>query len=234
MSTHDLARLVLIRHALSAQNDTKNGSVFHTEESRKKVEGIPDHDIALQPEGHRQALVTGERVRERFGVPDLIVHSGYLRTIETMNGILHAYSPAERACITIEEDLLIRERHAGYTYHMTSEEAERHFPYLQPYWDLKGGFVATPPGGESLEDAVTRIAFFLEILRREHRGKKVFVITHGGMMRCFRHRLEKWTYARARAWKPGEEPKNCGVTWYEYDAHERRLVLREYNTVYWE
>lgn len=229
-----VSTLVLVRHALSIRNAAKNGSVFHTEESRKEVEGIPDHDIPLIPEGHRQARETGIGLRERFGMPDLIVHSGYLRTIETLDGILEAYPPEERAKISIEEDLLIRERHAGYTYQMTSEEAEQHFPYLQKYWDLKGGFVATPPGGESLEEAVTRVALFLEMLRRDHAGKKVFVITHGGTLRCFRHRLEKWSYARAHAWASGDEPKNCGVTWYEHDERTGQLVLREYNTVFWE
>ncbi len=31
---------------------------------------------------------------------------------------------------------------------------------------------------------------------------------------------------------PGQSPKNCGVTVYEYDSGEERLMLREYNTVY--
>jgi broad specificity phosphatase PhoE len=76
-----------------------------------------------------------------------------------------------------------------------------------------------------------RVHTFLDTLFRDRAGKKVFVVTHGGTIRCFRFLLERWNYERALRWPEGERPKNCGITVYRYDEKAERLVLGEYNIV---
>lgn len=229
------SHLVLIRHAESARNQAKpKGAVyFADEEARRTVKGIPDHDIELTPEGIRQAQESGPGIRSDYGTPDYWYHSGYKRTVQTTNGLLAAYSPEERAQIQVRHHLFLRERDPGYAYDMTEAEAEAAFPWLKEYWQTKGGFFARPPGGESLADVVNRVHDFINMLFRDRAGMKVFVTMHGGTLRCFRYLLERWDYKQAVKWAPGQQPENCGVTHYEFDPELGRLVLREYNKVYW-
>ncbi len=228
------SRLILIRHGESMRNLAKKGSVyFADDEARNTVKGIPDHEIALTEEGWRQARETGMHLRERFGAPDYFYHSGYARTKQTLQGILEAYAPSERELIQVRMNQFIRERDPGYTYDMTKEEAERNFPWLDEYWKTFGGFFSRPAGGESLADVVNRWYTFLNMLFRDRAGKKVWVTLHGGTLRCARMVLERWDYEQALRWPEGQHPENCGVTVYNFSPEQGRMVLQEYNTVYW-
>ena len=235
MSTIDRPRrLVLIRHGESRRNAAKKGETYFADEAaRALIRGVPDHKIPLTDLGHEQARKTGPPLFARFGVPDYFYHSGYQRTRETLEGVLSGYPEHLRPDIRVRENMFIRERDSGYSYDMTTEEAERDFPWLREHWKTNGGFLARPPGGESLADVTARVYTFLSTIFRDRAGQTVFVATHGGTLRCFRYLLERWTYAQAEHWPPGQSPKNCGVTVYEYDDSLGRLVLREYNTVYW-
>jgi probable phosphoglycerate mutase len=226
------ALLVLVRHAESARNQAKKGSVYFADDAaRQVVRGVPDHLIDLTADGHKQAEQTGHAVRERFGAFDAVFTSGYARTEQTAEGVLGAYTAAERARMHVKADLFIRERDPGFAYDMTTAEAEAAFPWLNEYWQTFGGFMARPPGGESLADVTGRVHTFLNTLFRDHAGQKIMVVTHGGTLRCFRFLLEGWSYAQAQRWPAGQSPANCGVTTYR-DAGDR-LELAEYNRVYW-
>src|SRR5687767_989135 len=145
------ALLVLVRHAESARNQAKKGSVYFADDAaRQVVRGTPDHLIELTEDGHKQALQTGVGIRERFGVFDYVYTSGYARTEQTAEGILAAYSEPERELMKVRMNLFIRERDPGFAYDMTRDEAETAFPWLHEYWQTFGGFMARPPGGESL------------------------------------------------------------------------------------
>ena len=225
--------LVLIRHAESERNEAKRGSVYFADDAaRERIRGIPDYKIPLTDRGQRQAIETGFAVRERFGIPNYLYHSGYLRTMHTAQLMLGAYTPEERAQIQVRANPFIRERDPGYAYDMTTEEAEAAFPWLKEHWQTFGGFFARPPGGESLADTANRVYTFLNMLFRDRRGQKVFVVTHGGTIRGFRFHLERWDYEQALRWPPGQSPKNCGVTSYQYDRVLKRLVLVESNQVF--
>ena len=225
--------LILIRHAESARNRAKKGSVYFADEyARRDIAGIPDHLIDITPEGRKRAEVTGVGLRQFYGVPDYLYHSGYKRTVETANGIIAAYTDEERARIKIRANIFIRERDAGHAYDMTEKEAEGNFPYLKEYWKTFGGFFAVPPGGESLAQMAERVYLFLNKIFRDRAGQKVFVVTHGGTIRLFRYLLERWTYEKALKWPDGQSPKNCGMTVYRFSETEKRLKLVEYNRVF--
>ena len=228
------AQLILIRHAESARNKVKKGTTyFADEEARKTVSGIPDHKIPLNPDGVIQSEKTGVYLRERFGRPDYFYHSGYLRTMQTLDGILKAFSIMEKSKINVRMNQFIRERDPGYAYDMTTEEAEAAFPWLHDHWDTFGGFFARPPGGESLSDVSGRVYTFLNTLFRDRVGMRVWAVLHGGTLRAVRFILERWTYDQALKWSAGQSPENCGITVYNFDHNRQRLVLQEYNTVCW-
>ncbi|GAA0739983.1 histidine phosphatase family protein [Dactylosporangium roseum] len=226
--------LVLVRHAESARNQAKKGSVYFADDAaRQVVRGVPDHLIELTPDGHKQAAQTGHGIRERFGTFDYVYTSGYARTVQTAEDILSAYGSDERRQMKVKADLFIRERDPGFAYDMTTGEAEAAFPWLNEYWQTFGGFMARPPGGESLADVTGRVHTFLSDLFRERVGQKVMVVTHGGTLRCFRFLLEDWSYSQAHKWPGGQSPANCGVTTYRSAGAGQPLELEEYNQVYW-
>ena len=228
------SQLILIRHAESARNKAKpTTTYFADEEARKTVKGTADHLIPLTVEGMHQARKTGVHLRERFGAPDYFYHSGYLRTRQSLNEILIAFPDEEREKIQVRMNQFIRERDPGYTYDMTTEEAETNFPFLREHWQTFGGWFSRPPGGESLADVAARVHTFLDTLFRDRVGMKVWVQLHGGTLRAFRFLLERWTYEQALKWPPGQSPENCGITVYNLDEIKNHLVLQEYNTVCW-
>lgn len=226
-------RVIFVRHAESLRNEAKKEAIyFADDEARSRIKGVPDHKIGLTDAGHEHARRTSKMLLERFGVPAAFYDSGYLRTVQTREGLLTAYSKKDRKHITVRSSLFIRERDSGYTYDMTKEEAEKLFPFMEEYWETHGGFFARPIGGESLADVTNRVDRFLRSMFRKHAGKTIFIATHSGTLRTIRYLLEDWTHERATSWPKGQGPKNCGVTVYEYDDTLNRLVLREYNTVY--
>jgi 2,3-bisphosphoglycerate-dependent phosphoglycerate mutase len=223
------ARLVLVRHAESARNVIKKGNVFFADdESRASLRGVADHQVPLTEEGRRQATVTGEALRDAGERFDLVVHSGYRRTVETMEGILAAFPvPAARRL-----DVFVRERDAGHAFDMTTAEVGVAFPWLNEYWQTTGPFFARPPGGESVAQVCERVRLFLDELGHSQAGRHVLVVTHGITLRAFRFLLEGWTYDQAAEHlRADRAPRNASVTIYEDDG--ARLALRAYDAVYY-
>lgn len=211
------ALLVLVRHGQSARNVAKKRNTFFLDdEARRAVRGIPDWRIPLTDEGRRQAAMTGQGLRQRYGSFDYVYHSGYARTHETTERILAAWPPGERAAMQVRVNPFIRERDAGYAYDMTTDEAEQAFPWLQEHWRTFGPWFGRPPGGESLSDVAGRVYLFLNMLFRDRAGQRVLAVTHGGTLRCFRFLLERWTFEDiAREWDTYRTP-NCCVTTYTF------------------
>ncbi|MGZ5440337.1 MAG: histidine phosphatase family protein [Thermoanaerobaculia bacterium] len=207
--------LVLVRHGESMHNSAKGGSVhFADDHARQEVQGVADHHVPLTQRGWAQALRTGAALRERFGAPRCMYHSGFRRTRETAEAILQSYTTEECAHIQVRQTFLIRERDGGYTYGMTTGEARGAFPWLDDYWNSAGGFFARPPGGQSLADVAAQVLTFLTLAFREHAGEPIFVVTHGATLLCFRMLLEQWDYATAEAVIARGRPENCAVTAY--------------------
>jgi broad specificity phosphatase PhoE len=226
--------LVLVRHGQSQRNVVKKRNRFYLDdESRKSVKGVPDHLIELTDAGRRQAAATGIVLRERFGAFDYVVHSGYARTIQTLDQLLDAYTADERARMIVRHHLFVRERDGGHAYDMTDAEAQAAFPWLADYWSTFGPFFARPPGGESLADVSERVYAFLQKLARTMGGKRVLVVTHGGTIWCFRYVLERWTYAEAERRFNTESNPNCSVTSYHFSEASGRLELGDQAQVFW-
>lgn len=228
------ARVVLVRHAESERNLAKKGNRFFLDdEARKPVAGVADHRTALTARGRRQASLTGVALKRDFGPFDYAYHSGYRRTRETLEHLLAAYSEEARARIRVRHHLFLRERDTGYTFDMTTAEAESAFPWLQPYWDTYGPMFGRPPGGESFADVAKRVYLFLGMLFRDRGDRRTLVVTHGGTLWMFRMILERWTWEEAEDhFRSGSVPQ-CSVTDYAYDPAAGRLVLRALTRTFW-
>ena len=215
--------LVVIRHGKSVRNIAeKSGPFFKNDDARKKFGAVRDRLIPLTQKGIRQARKVGGGLKRKFGIPDLLFHSGFLRTIETTDGILMAYSKKESAKFKVLEKHLIRERNSGYFIDFTEKEVREFFPWWNSYWHNHDRFLTAPFGGEDfISMAEGRLLTFLkslETISYKKGGKKIFVVSHGRAILGLRYLLEDWSYKRMNRALARENPPNCSVTYYKFDA----------------
>ena len=227
-------KLVLIRHAESSRNEALNGNLFLNDAKLMKIIGsTPDHKISLTKKGISQAKQTSEYLYKNIGIPDVVFHSGYVRTKQTTDGILSRYKNHK---IEVKENLAIRERENGYTHVLMESEKEAVFPYLQKYWDVVGGLFARPVGGESLMDIIEkRLQPFLDKIFQEYSGKTVVLVTHGRVIQYLKFLLDEMSWEEMEKFLANKNntPKNCSLAIYELDKKSNKLKLKVWNKVCW-
>jgi broad specificity phosphatase PhoE len=226
-----ITALTLIRHGQSTRQVALNGNFhFTSHEHRKQLNNLPDHQIPLTAIGWRQSQHTGTYLWGKYHAPDVIFHSGYMRTVQTTAGLLSGFPEDVRQNIVVHENMLLREREAGYTYAMTDEEVKVHFPWHQAYWDRTGPLFAVPPGGESIAQVVERLRVFLNELQYSCHHRRVWFVCHGRVIQAFRIIMEDLSIEQATTLLATDvHPANCSVTRYEMDPDSERLKLITYN-----
>ena len=152
-------RFVLLRHGQTQWNV----------ESR-----IQGHvDSGLTAEGRAQARALAERMApESF---DLLLASDLGRAMDTARAI------AERTGHAIVADPRLRERHFGECQGLTYGELDYRYPDLfSSVREVDPDFVV--PGGESRRQFHDRVKGAFESLAREHEGRRIVVVSHGGVL----------------------------------------------------
>jgi broad specificity phosphatase PhoE len=187
---------------------------FADNETRGELAEQSDHATPLTERGWAEARELGRPLRSTFGSFDLVFHSGYTRSADTVEALLEAWPPELRSRIEVRAHLFLRERDAGHCFNFTAAEAEAAFPWLQGYWQVAGPFFARPPGGESLADVAMRVHLFLESAKDELAGKSVMIVTHSGTLQMLRFWLEGWTHEDVLARLKSEPVSNCDVIVY--------------------
>lgn len=232
-STKRPARIVIVRHGESLYNAARSDNLYLPDQTAlDRVRGIPDHEIPLTPRGRAQAHLTGLALKQQFGTFDVVYDSTYRRTVQTRTLLLGAYTPTAVEGMKIRHDHRLRERDKGYTFHMKTEAADHHFPYLAEYYQTFGQFFARPPGGESQAQVCERCYAFIGRLFEQRAGQRVLIVCHGGIVRALRYNLERWTPADyEKNVEMGSMP-NCVVFAYGLDS-SGRLKLTHENCVYW-
>lgn len=180
-----MAKLILIRHGESEGNRIRH---FTT---------TPEAQITEV--GRLQARQAALLVAARFK-PTLIIASPYLRARETARIIgEHFNLPVE-----IEPDL--REQSlgifAGKPYESVRED---------PAFVVERSWEWRPHGGESQHDVRLRAAPVLDRIAREHHGRELIVVSHGGVMRAL------WAHVTGQ-WEGAHVPANCGIVLVEHDG----------------
>ena len=130
-------------------------------------------DSRLTANGRAQALAIGKRLAdEPF---DLIVSSDLGRAMDTAEQI------AAHRSIPILADARLRERHFGVGQGHTYEELDRKWPNVFS----RAGHVdpdVVIPEGETRRQFQERVRGAFESLAREHDGKRIAVVCHGGVL----------------------------------------------------
>mmetsp|Transcript_30113 Transcript_30113/g.65071 ORF Transcript_30113/g.65071 Transcript_30113/m.65071 type:complete len:399 (-) Transcript_30113:609-1805(-) len=157
-------RLVFIRHGESEANV-----------NRAITKVVPDHLLHLTLNGRQQALDAGRRLKEIVGDESIrFVVSPYVRTRETLNGILQSFDKDTE----VREDVQIREQEHG---NLDSE----HMGELHQIAQKFGPFYFRFPDGESPADCYDRASLFLESLYRSweyNKAKNQVFVSHGMMI----------------------------------------------------
>lgn len=218
-----LANLFLVRHGESLRNIAESkGPFFKNNEEREKYGNCADHLIPLTEKGLKQARNLGKNLKKEFGIFDLVIHSGYRRAKETAESILKAYSEKELKNFSVSENLLIRERDAGYFMNLTEEEVRENWPWWGSYWFNSDPFLVVPYGGESVAKMCEgRLPEFLrrldEELSENHHRSNVLLVSHGRAIIGMRYLLEGWSHERVNHEIRHGNPPNCSVAFYKFD-----------------
>lgn len=130
----------------------------------------------LTEEGRRQAAVAGAVLKNEGA--ELIYSSDLGRALESAEII------QEQTGLPIKTHKDLRERHLGILQELTIKEFAQKFP--REYEKFRGNDpLYVIPGGESAQERYDRgIRAFNEI-EQQNRGKKIIVVTHGGILESF-------------------------------------------------
>ena len=101
------------------------------------------------------------------------------RTRRTAEAILHAgYAPTE---LHVEPDLI--EQHLGAFQGLPHADLPDQLAQpAHPFWPLSG--TERPPGGESMQDVITRVGTAMERLALRHPDRDIVIVSHGGAIRA--------------------------------------------------
>ena len=158
-----------------------------------KICGVTD--VPLTEEGWAQARALAEKTVDLE--LDLVICSTMLRAKQTASAV------AEKLHIPVIEDPRLVEQNYGIYEGMDRKTAG--------FLENKRHFAVRYPGGESMMDVAHRIYGLLEDVKRDHAGKNVLLVCHGGVLRLVRSYFEPMTNEEYFHYSPG----NADIREYE-------------------
>lgn len=163
-------KLIIIRHGQTPLNE------------KDKIQGLSN--APLSKEGKRQAKLLGERFsKEKI---DFILTSALKRAIDTGKAVAR-HHPRLKVISTP----LLNEMSWGEWDGLTFDEVIAKYPrHIEER--KKDKFNFAPPGGESPAHLQKRLIPFLKKLVKEHKGKTVMIVGHGGVNRVMMGILLEW------------------------------------------
>lgn len=198
-------RIILVRHGESTGNQDETAYVH-----------VPDWKIPLTKQGYADGRNAGRLIKEHIGDKDpiFIYTSPYMRTKQTLAGILEAFD--DEQVIGVREEPRVVEQQFGNFQNVATiqgSKAER---------DQFGHFFYRFPEGESGLDVYNRVTSFIGTLFRDfnnkdiaHKDLNVIIVTHGLALRLF---LMRWFKYSVHAFEGTYNPPNGAFV-----VMERRL-----------
>ncbi|MEP7261980.1 MAG: histidine phosphatase family protein [Usitatibacter sp.] len=147
-------------------------------------------DSPLTATGRAQAKAIGERLaRERF---DVLVASDLGRAQDTAKRISHCCG------LPVVSDARLRERSFGEGEGLDYDEIDQRWPSV---FSRNGEVDADAfiPGGETRRQFHDRIHHAFESLAREHQGRRVAVVCHGGVLSALYRMVHNIPVSRAHS-----------------------------------
>ncbi|KAK9054083.1 hypothetical protein SSX86_025160 [Deinandra increscens subsp. villosa] len=169
--------IVIVRHGETEWN------------AEKRIQG--HLDIDLNDVGRQQAVAVAERLSGESKI-SAIYSSDLKRALETAETIA-----SRCGGLQVIQDPNLRERHLGdlqgIVYGAAPTVKTKAYEALQS----RGRDVEIPGGGESLNQLYKRCTDSLQTIGSKHRGERVVVVTHGGVIRALHQRASSGKGHRA-------------------------------------
>lgn len=225
-------RLWLVRHGQSA------GNVARDEAHAAGLERIPltlrDVDVPLSALGEQQADALGRWFADGRGngLPEVILSSPYVRSVETARRFRDAggAEPDEAVCV----DERLREKEFGILDGLTTAGVAAQEPQQAEFRRILGKFYHRPPGGESWADVILRLRSLLDTVSLHYGGRRVMIVGHQVVVLCLRYIIENLSEEEILAIDRAGDVANCSVTEYSFDPSHGKdggLTLVRYNEV---
>lgn len=173
----DYAEIVVIRHGETEFNATG------------KIQG--HLEVGLNDNGRLQSAAVAERLSKEPKI-SAVYSSDLRRALDTAEIIATSCGGLE-----VIKDPALRERHSGDLQGIVRHEAATINPEAHKASVSHSKDQEIPGGGESINQLNQRCTSCLQSIGDKHRGERVVVVTHGGVMRA----LHKRVYPHERAKK---------------------------------
>lgn len=181
----DATRIVAIRHGETAWN------------AESRLQG--HQDIALNPQGQRQADTLAQALRDEGLVA--VYSSDLARAWQTAQAL------AEPLALALQADVGLRERCFGEFEGLTYAQIDARWPEQARRWRQRElDFV--PVGAESLGHFHARCVTTLDRLAAAHVGQAIAVICHGGVLDSFYRAANRLALKLPRQWTLGNATIN--------------------------
>ncbi|KAJ0457664.1 putative phosphoserine phosphatase [Helianthus annuus] len=169
--------IIVIRHGETEWN------------AEKRIQG--HLDIDLNDVGRQQALAVAERLSRESKI-SAVYSSDLKRALETAETIA-----SRCGGLQVIQDPNLRERHLGDLQGLVYSDAPKMKTKAYEALQSHGNDVEIPGGGESLNQLYKRCTNSLQAIGSKHRGERVVVVTHGGVIRALHERASLGTGRRA-------------------------------------
>ncbi len=216
----ELGELWLVRHGQSLGNLANDAA--RTSDVDRLDLADRDMDVPLSDLGRQQSRAFGAWLGQQPSSvqPDAIVSSPYARAVQTTRDVV-AQAGLD---VEIVVDERLREREFGILDLLTHRGVEATFPDEAARRARLGKFYYRPPGGESWVDVALRLRSLRDSLVREHRDRRVMVVTHEVPIIIFRYLVEQFDEHRALELSRSGRLANCSLTTFvRDDGHKLRL-----------
>nr|XP_011464323.1 PREDICTED: phosphoglycerate mutase-like protein 4 [Fragaria vesca subsp. vesca] len=164
----DYAEIMVIRHGETAWN------------ADGRIQG--HLDVELNDAGRKQAAAVANRLSKDPKI-SLVYSSDLKRAYETAQIIA-----ARCGGLNVVTDPNLRERHLGDLQGLVIREAAKLSPEAYRAFNSHRTCQDIPGGGESLDQLYDRCTAALERIGGMHKGERVVVVTHGGVIRSLYQR----------------------------------------------
>jgi broad specificity phosphatase PhoE len=197
--------IYVIRHAKKERGDFYNPRLRHQDEPISKLGQVRAQQLWF--------YLCDKQI-------SAIYISGYQRTRQTI-----AYVARESGITPIVDERL-NEIDNGCIELLREEEIQQQYPgFWKAFRERSADFRF--PGGETGEEARSRIASFLEEKRVEHEGRNIVLVCHEGLIRLFAcHIMDLPVYKR---WNIHVD--FCGITEITYQPDYQAWKLIRFNQV---
>jgi probable phosphoglycerate mutase len=151
-------------------------------------------DIGLNDTGRRQAAALARALQ--YEALDAIFASDLQRARDTAQAVAD-----RQGGLPVQIDVALRERCLGAFEGMRHHEIEQRYPDYYPAWRVREPDVRYPAGqrvAETMREFSERSVTAVTRLADQAHGRKIAIVTHGGVLECLYRQIKKRGFGQSR------------------------------------